>query len=458
MNIGLMKYGWWIMTAGAVGLGLADSAAAQTSLTIYNDGRVLHRRTLPIQIPAGVSSHDVALGALDASSLFALDADVAISGFIFDPAIDQDNALRRAVGRDLRFATRGAGGAREVVTARVLGVDPERFRLDDGTVVFERPGTPLFPADLVPADPSTRLTVRSDRARNNLGLGFFSDGAAWRASYSIVLARSQAQVSGQALITSGRLRADSAEIQVLAGNVGRATPEVRYAREGLQAAPMAARMDMAKEESVGEAHLYTLPGRFTLLPGVETAVALFEPVSTGYERTYTVRGQLPWAGGLPQYGEEETVPVAVTYIVKRAAKTSFGDRPVPAGVARLYERDQQGRLQLVGESSLGHTAAGQDLRLSAGTAFDLTARRTQTAYQTQREGQQTIATASYTVTVANAKDSAATVDVLEERRGEWSVLQSSVPAERVSSTITRFRLRLPPKGEATVTYRVRVVW
>jgi hypothetical protein len=64
----------------------------------------------------------------------------------------------------------------------------------------------------------------------------------------------------------------------------------------------------------------------------------------------------------------------------------------------------------------------------------------------------------FRVTVASAKDSAATVDVLEERGGEWSVISSSVPAERLSTTRTRFRLRVPAKGEATVTYRLRVIW
>ena len=70
----------------------------------------------------------------------------------------------------------------------------------------------------------------------------------------------------------------------------------------------------------------------------------------------------------------------------------------------------------------------------------------------------TQATADYRVTLRNAGDSAVSVDVQEERAGEWSVLQSSVPAEKVSSTITRFRVKVPAKGEATLTYRVRVVW
>ena len=53
---------------------------------------------------------------------------------------------------------------------------------------------------------------------------------------------------------------------------------------------------------------------------------------------------------------------------------------------------------------------------------------------------------------------AATIDVREERGGEWAVVSSSVPAEKLSSTITRFRVRVPPLGETAVTYRVRIVW
>jgi hypothetical protein len=62
------------------------------------------------------------------------------------------------------------------------------------------------------------------------------------------------------------------------------------------------------------------------------------------------------------------------------------------------------------------------------------------------------------VTLANATDSAATIDVYEERGGEWSVLQSSIPADRVSSTRVRFHVLVPAKGESILTYRVRASW
>ena len=213
---------------------------------------------------------------------------------------------------------------------------------------------------------------------------------------------------------------------------------------------------------MGEFHLYSLPGRTTLLPGLANAVALFEPAAVKYERTYVVRGLVPWWGFLPQQGDETEAPVEVFYTLKRARKTDFGDRPLPGGRARLFQPDSAGRAQLVGEARVEHTPAGEDLRLSAGTAFDLTARRVQTSYVTRRDssaaGVRTLATADYKVTVRNATDSAATVEVREERAGEWSVLKSSVPAEKVSSTITRFRVKLPARGETVLTYRVRVVW
>jgi hypothetical protein len=86
----------------------------------------------------------------------------------------------------------------------------------------------------------------------------------------------------------------------------------------------------------------------------------------------------------------------------------------------------------------------------------------QTSYVTRRDstraGWRTLATADYKVTIRNATDSAATVDVREERQGEWSVLQSSQPAEKLSSTVTRFRVKVPARGEAILTYRIRVVW
>jgi len=437
-------------------LAAAVPLSAQTGLTIYNSGRVLVRRTLPVAVPKGASEQRVSLGALDPASLFALDPAVSLLAATYDGGTDQQSTLRRSVGRELLFVR----GPTDTVRATLLAVDPERYRYADGSVGFQAPGLPRFPADVVIVDPSVRLSLKSTQALPTLGLGYFTTGADWQASYQVVLAGKDARVSGSAVVQSSTLSVAEAELQLLAGDVGAAPRDQAMARRSpAMAGVMAMESAPAEEQRIGEAHLYTVPGRVTLRPGQTSVLALFDPATAPVTKRLVVRSGLPYWGGLPQYGDAQDVPVSVTYVVTRGLKTPFGDTPVPAGIARIYQKDDGGRLQLIGESSLGHTAAGQPLELGAGTAFDLTAERTQTTYTSARDktGRYS-ATADYSVTLANATDSAATIDVYEERGGEWSVLQSSIPADRVSSTRVRFHVLVPAKGESILTYRVRASW
>jgi hypothetical protein len=442
--------------------GPAAPLAAQTSITIYNDGRVLVRREMAVAVPKGKSNHKIALGPLDPASLFPLDSGVAIARLTYDGATDEGSVLRRSVGRRVVFRL---PESKDTLSALVLGVDPLRLQLPDGRVAFQPPGAALYPPDVVVADPTASLALWSSRARERLRLGFFTGGATWQASYQMTLGGRTARVAGMAVLESQGLRADNADIQLLAGSVGRADtqPEPPRPLQRRMEAAVAFADAAAVEQRVGEFHLYSLPGKSTLLPGLTTSVALFEPVEVAYERNYVVRGLVPYWGFLPQQGEESEAPVEVSYTLKRPHKSEFGDRPLPGGVARLYQPDSAGRPQLVGEAALEHTPAGRDLRLDAGIAFDLTARRVQTSYVTRRDstkahGVRTVATADYRVTVRNATDSLAVVDVIEERAGEWAVLSSSVPAEKLSTVRTRFRTKVPARGEAAVTYRLRIVW
>jgi hypothetical protein len=441
---------------------LAAPLAGQTSVTIYNDGRVLVRRELAMAVPKGESSHKLALGSLDPASIFPLDSGVAITRLVYDGATDEGSVLRRSVGRRVVFRL---PESKDTLSALVLGVDPLRLKLPDGRVSFTPPGAALYPADVVVADPTAAIDLWSTRTQDKFRLGYFTGGATWQASYQVILGGKTARVAGLAVLESQGLTTENASIQLLAGSVGRAekgAPPPRPFERRLEAA--AAFADAAAvEQRVGEFHLYTLPGKSTLRPGLTTSVALFEPPAVPYERTYEVKGNVPYWGFLPQQGEEEEVPVEVSYTLKRPHKSEFGDRPLPGGIARIFQADSAGRQQLVGEASIDHTPAGRDLRLAAGTAFDLTARRIQTSYVTRRDstkahGIRTVATAAYRVTVRNATDSAATVDVIEDRAGEWTVLSSSIPAEKLSSTRTRFRVKVPARGEAAVTYKLRIVW
>ncbi len=437
--------------------------AAQTSLTIYNDGRVLVRREIAAKVPKGASTHRIVIGRLEPSSIISLDPAVAIAEARYDADVGEQSVLRRAIGRKFEFQTGYPYGP---LTATLLGMNPEVWQLENGTIVFQRPGQLRYTEDMVVTRPVVELRVQAAQPKPALSLGYFTTGASWQATYSVVLEGARARIEGTASIPVQEVQFDSAEVQLLAGSVrrfGAQLSEVVVTGAGTVADRMAMRAPaVAQEESVGEVHVYSLPGRWTLQPGTTSLIPLFEPATAPVTREYTVRRPQFFYGIEREPEDPEPVPVSVDYTLDRRRGSPFGDRPVPGGTVRIFDRDREGRLQLVGEAGVRHTPAGQDLELKAGNAFDLTARRRQTEFTTERDssaaGVRIRATAAYEVALTNARDSALTVSVYEQRGGEWAVTASSVPPEKISATTTRFRVAVPARGSATLTYRIRAVW
>ena len=453
-----------LSVAFTLAAGLAAPLAGQTSLSVYSDGRVVVRRTLPQPLDKGRNVLTLKLDALDPATLFSPDTSVALVTAALRPATDRSTALAAAIGQTLSFA-RAKG---DTVRATVLRVAPPQYRLPDGRILLSEPGEPLFPAELVRAAPEATVVLEAARARPRSELAWVTQGASWEAVYQVVLTGARCQVSGAVTITSESLAADSAEVQVVAGSISRAraAPQPfagmvadRLARARVAEAPA------ASEEAVGETHVYQLPGRVSLQPGTPVTTALFPRAGAAYTQELIVPGALPWRGFFEQTGgpgEPNRVPVQVWYTLKRPRGTPFGDRPLPGGTVQLYQADSSGRVQLVGEAGSDHTAPGRDLRVQSGDAFDVSAERVQTDYNEEqlpppRRGMpaRQRVTASYKVTITNAKPAAVAVDVREARFGVWRVVESSVPAEKLSATEVRFRVSVRANGDATLTYTVQ---
>lgn len=451
------------VTVGFVALTLvAVPATAQTSLSIYRDGRVVVRRTLPQALERGRNTLALALEGLDPATLFSPDTAVAVVSVTLRSPSTKAEALARATGRTLAFV-RSAG---DTIRATVLRVDPPQYRLPGGQLLLELPGEPLFPAELVRTRAEAAVVLEASRARPRTEVAYVTQGVTWEALYQVIVAGGRGAVSGTATVTSQAVRAESAEVQLVAGAIRRARqppqPQIRLERLAI-GTPLARADEATSEEAVGETHVYQLPGRLSIEPGVAVATALFPRTAAPVTQELVVPGVLPWRGWIGQSPEPNRVPVQVWYTLRRARTTPFGDRPLPAGVVQLYQADSAGRVQLIGEAVTDHTAPGRDLRVQSGDAFDVTAERVQTDFNQEmippaRRGlpQRQRATAAYRVTVANAKPTPVTVDVREARFGDWKIVESSVPPEKLSSTETRFRLAVPANGEATLTYTVQI--
>jgi hypothetical protein len=443
----------------AMGSGAALSAQ-ETSLTVYQDGRVMVRRTISLALARGTSTVSVDLGGrgADPTSLVSLDDGVEVRGVVVSAATGVEGSLRRALGREVDFLL--GGDSLRFVRGTVLSLDPPAFRVA-GRVLYDLPGRPAFPDSLVQLAPRAEVTVEVSRPVRALRVAYLAQGLMWRAGYTLVAPASGAgrgAMTGAATIENpGALAIGGAEVQLLAGDVRRAMGPRNYAMDRAMPAPavaMAARGEIASEESVGESHVYTLPGTVDFVPGTSRTVALFARAAPQVERSFAFRAS--GMGHLQQWrAPEQDLHAEVTYLVRRPAGTPFGDTSLPAGVVRVLVPDSAGRVQLLGEVPIPHTPAGRELKLATGTAFDITAQRTQLTFVQQGRRQVEVA---YRVQIQNAKDDSATVQVYDEFPGQWEVLSSTVRPERLSSTSVRFSVPVAAAGEATLEYRVRVQW
>jgi len=447
--------------AWCVGI-LTTPLAAQTSLSIYRDGRVVVRQSLPRALERGRNSLTLKLEGLDPGTLFSLDTSVAVLSATARSPSTAEDALARAVGRTLSFV-RAKG---DTVRATVLSVLPPQYRLPDGRLLLGSPGEPLFPPELVRTGEEALVVLDAANARPRTELGYMAQGASWEAVYQVLLGRDRAWIAGVATVTS-QLAFDTAEVQLVAGAIraarGRAERGM-FAMPAPQAA-MRAEAEAPQEEAVGETHVYTLTGRVTLEPRVPVATALFPRTGAPYTQEFIARGAFPWQGIYgPAPTRPTTVPVQVWYALKRPppARSAFGGRPLPAGTVAVYQADSAGRPQLLGEATIDHTPAGADVRLYTGDAFDITTEWLQTAVRIDPLERQPISgsagpqkiTAAYRVTLRNAKAGPVTVNVIERHDGEWKVIESSLPAERLSAAEVRFRVPVPAGGSVQLTYTI----
>src|SRR6266545_3808942 len=319
--------------------------AAQTSLSIYRDGRVVVRRMLPQALQQGRNNLTLRLEALDPATLFSPDTVVAVMSATARYPSKSADALASAVGETLSFVS--AKG--DTIRATVVGVDPPQFKLPDGRLLLGSPGTPLFPASVVRTAPQAQIVLDASRARPRTELAYVAQGVTWEALYQVILAGARCQVSGTATITSQELRADSAEVQLVAGairrtRVARPRPQPNAFMDGarMQLRAATSMATATVEEAVGETHVYQLPGRMSIEPNVPITTALFPRSTTPVAQDLIVPGVLPWRGWIGEASEPNRVPVQVWYTInarpRRHSATgrcrperSSCIRPIPAG-------------------------------------------------------------------------------------------------------------------------------
>ena len=208
----------------------------------------------------------------------------------------------------------------------------------------------------------------------------------------------------------------------------------------------------------GENHRYTLPGTGDLPDGSLQRLPLIKAAADVpcERRLVAVRNDGDWMPERPmihrELGGDGEVPVRSRLVFKNDRPAGLGV-PLPAGRLRAFDGTE-----LLGEADLGHTAAGRELDLDLGGAFDVTAERRTVDFQLDRSGRTMTETVEWTL--RNAKPAEATVR-LGDRLPRWTDWQLAEGGERFRKKDAQrieADVRLPAGGETVLRYTVRYRW
>ncbi len=223
----------------------------------------------------------------------------------------------------------------------------------------------------------------------------------------------------------------------IVGRLGPAPRDAADRRGGTEAAN--------NVEQVGDTYLYPLKERTTIAANQQKQVGFIEADKVAAQRVYQFR-----ANGFSSSSNPEHVDSVLQFANSRAGGLAS---PLPAGTVRIYMRDADGALKLIGESAIGHTPQGSDLSLRTGEAFDVTVKPTLDA-RTPVDKKHWRYAMSYVV--ANAKSEPVTVQLHQYAfPSDLKVLTESLKSRRVSASELAWEVPVPAEGETKLTFEVQ---
>ena len=417
------------------------------AITIYNGGQALVQDVRSLDLPAGrqrIELREVSNQISPASvSLAAPDLAIVEQNFDFD-LLTPAKLMEKAVGKQVQIVRTNPGNGQEITeTATVLAANNGVvLKIGNRIEVLRDDGVPtrvIF--DGVPqnlrARPTLSVTVDSTKAgRRDATLTYLTRGLDWRADYVAVFEEKASQLNFQGwitLINQTSTTFNDVRTDLVAGSPQLNPGPIRgVVRGGAEANP----------QTVGDTYVYPLKERTTIAANQQKQVSFIEADKVAAQKAYQYRTDAFASQVNP--GHASTV---LRFSNSRAAGLAT---PLPAGTVRVYMRDADGALKLIGESNIDHTPQGSDLSLRTGEAFDVTVLPTALAEQTVDKKR---ARHEMSYLVRNAKAQPVTVQLRQSSPlANLKMLDESIKSRRIDASSVEWDVPVPAEGETRLTF------
>ncbi|WP_292081804.1 MULTISPECIES: DUF4139 domain-containing protein [unclassified Brevundimonas] len=454
----------------AVAMLLAAPAAAQqveegpggpdrVSLTVYNQNIALVEDVRNLNVPAGRSRQE--FPGVSASirpetvGLSGRGLSVVEQNFDYD-LLTPGKLMESAVGGDIGIVRTNPGsGAQTTERARVLAANQgvvlqigNRIEVlrDDGVptrVIFDR-----VPENLRPR-PTLSVTLDAEGAgRRETTLSYLTTGLAWKADY---VARfdekaGKLDLTGWVTITNNSgATFSNAQTRVVAGDINLVNQGGYNPRQVRAGAVRGNGTQTGGQGALADVYVYPLPEAVTVANSQTKQVGLLDAVGVPASKRY-----LYVANGFQTAEEPSAAEVGVIFSNASGAAA----RALPAGVMRVYVKDEAGEPRFIGEDQVDHAPAGSEIVITTGEAFDVTVqpRVVSSAAASKSSYYRWRTRYAMEYTVRNARSQPVTVEVRQRGLGRDTELsEQSIDGDLRDAQTVVWRVPVPANGETKLT-------
>ncbi|WP_371397335.1 DUF4139 domain-containing protein [Fretibacter rubidus] len=448
-------------------LSLGEVAQAdELSLTIYNNSRALVSDSRDITFRSGQQTIELpgvsSMIQPETATFVASGLSINEQNFDFD-LLSPEKLMEKAVGSFVEIIRTNPGTGRETrERAKVLSVNNgvviqvgqkiEVLRDDDipTRVVFDSVPTNLR------ANPTLSVNVNSQQSgTRDANLTYLTGGLDWRADYVAVFDEDvgKMDLQGWATLTNNtKTTFEDADVAVIAGTVDQAGQYGRNNFNPRNFNPRGGNMrgagtQQSGQERVGDNYLYPLPGKITVKSNQTKQVGIVDAQGVDAKKVYEYR-----AYGFNNMNDPQSADVRIAF--SNARETGLGTA-LPAGIFRVYTKDNSGRSQFIGEDAIGHIPGGSSMALKIGDAFDV---KVKSQVASNRETGRKTREIEMVYTVTNATDKDTTVFIRQNIGSsyqETTILSENVESTREDAYTALWPVKVSAEGESTLRFKVR---
>lgn len=434
----------------------------RVSLTVYNQNIALVEDVRNLNVPAGRSRQE--FPGVSASirpetvGLSGRGLSVVEQNFDYD-LLTPGKLMESAVGNEIGIVRTNPGsGAQTTERARVLAANQgvvlqigDRIEVlrDDGVptrVIFDR-----VPQNLRPR-PTLSVTLDAEGAgRRETTLSYLTSGLTWKADY---VARfdekaGKLDLTGWVTLTNNSgATFSNAQTRVVAGDVnlignqgGGYNP-----RQPVRGGSVRGNgTQTGGEGALADVYVYPLPEAVTVANNQTKQVGLIDAAGVPATKRY-----LRVINGFSTAEQ----PIAAEVGVIFANGSGAAARALPAGVIRVYVKDEAGEPRFIGESQVDHSPAGSEIVVTTGDAFDVTVQPRLVSSERVSRRLVDYSRTRYAMeyTVRNARPEPVTVEVRQRGLGRDTELsEQSITGEMRDARTVVWRVPVPANGETKLT-------